>query len=66
MNPMVPVYGRIILRYVSGMLFAAGYISKEFADVVSVDPDLILLAGGAALSIAEGFYVLAKKYKWKT
>lgn len=61
MGPLI----RILLRYGVGAI-----IGYEVAHNLAADPDLVAVATVAAASIAgavtEYFYVIAKKFGWKT
>lgn len=60
------VYARILLRYVSGVLMTAGYLDAQLADMVAVDPDLLMLTGAALGVATESLYAAAKKLGWTT
>lgn len=61
MGPLI----RIILRYGVGAI-----IGYEVASNLAADPDLVAVVTAAAASIAgivtEYFYIIAKKFGWRT
>lgn len=63
-------YIRILLRYVSMFLITKGILDPEVGTLVATDQDIVvgleLLAGGIISAATEFYYVLAKKYGWKT
>lgn len=65
---MYAILIRIVLRYLSGFLVAKGLLSPGFYDLVSNDPELgtviELALGGLAAVLAEGFYYLARRFRW--
>lgn len=60
---------RIILRYGIGFLSAYGLLKADLAAQLVDDPDIAAiisyLISGAAVSLVEGWYWLAKKKGWK-
>lgn len=52
---------RIVLRYGSGFLIAAGMLPEEIAMGIVDDPDVLLIAGIVVGAAAEAAYALAKK-----
>lgn len=66
MREYVPVFARIVLRYLAGMLVAYGLIAPEHAELISMDPDLALIVGAAIGALVEGAYALAKRKGWAT
>lgn len=63
---MSMVIARIALRYLSGALMTAGLLDAELADMVAVDPDLLMLVGAAIAAGTEGVYALARRMGWAT
>lgn len=63
---MQMVYARILLRYLSGVLMTAGYLDAQLADMVAVDPDLLMLVGAAIGAGTEGLYAVARRLGWAT
>lgn len=67
---MTAVWARIIMRYLSGALVSAGFISADFGAQLATDAELhgvLVMALGAVLSvIAEWAYRLAKRFGWAT
>lgn len=63
---MSMVYARILLRYLSGILMAAGYLDAELAGMIAVDPDLLMLIGAGLAAFTEGVYAAAKRMGWAT
>lgn len=63
---MTMVVARIVLRYLSGALMAAGVLDVGMADLISTDPDLVLLVGAGIGILTEGVYAVAKKQGWTT
>lgn len=62
---MKSVYARIFLRYFSMALMTHGYLTQGEADMIAMDPDLLMLiemwGGGAIAAISELWYLVAKK-----
>lgn len=63
---MSMVVARIFLRYLSGALMTAGFLDVGMADLISTDPDLVLLVGAGIGILTEGVYAVAKKQGWAT
>jgi hypothetical protein len=61
---LIPVFARILLRYVSGALVAYGVIPHEVGAELAVDPDLALAVGAVIGALTEGFYALARRNGW--
>ena len=61
---MTAVLARILLRYLSGFLIAAGYLLP--GTDLSLDPDLVTACGFVLGIAVETYYGLAKKYGWPT
>lgn len=59
---MTAVLARILLRYLSGFLIAAGWLAPAYD--MSLDPDLVMLTGVALGAIAEVAYAMARKHGW--
>jgi hypothetical protein len=61
---------RIVLRYLIGMGTAYAWITPEVGEEIVRDPEMQLLIetalGAVAVSLVEGFYVLAKRFGWAT
>lgn len=59
---------RILLRYLSGLLVMKGLISTNMGTDLATDPDLMaileLVFGVGFATVAEWWYVLAKKWGW--
>lgn len=66
---MTSVFIRIALRWLAGAFVAAGYLSADMSDIFS-DPELIAgleIGIGVALgAVAEGWYYLARRFRWST
>lgn len=63
---MTLVFARIILRYLSGALIAAGYLDPELGTMLGADPDVLMVLGLGLGLAAEGIYAVAKKMGWTT
>ena len=61
MNPWI----RIALRYGSGMLVTAGYLTPDDATFLLTDPDVIMIIGAAVGALTEFWYILADRYGWR-
>lgn len=65
---MAAVYIRILLRYLAPLLIAKGILSPELGSLLTNDPDVAqMIQVGAGLAcgiVAEGWYVLARKFGW--
>lgn len=59
---MTAIITRIILRYLSGFLIAAGWLTPEYD--LSLDPEIVMLAGLAVGAAAEFAFAFAKKNGW--
>lgn len=61
---------RILLRYLAMFLVAKGFFSPELGDLFASDPDILSIAqvvvGLVAGLVAEGWYVIAKRFGWRT
>lgn len=61
---------RILLRYFAMFLVAKGFFSPELGDLFGSDPDILamaqVVAGLVAGLVAEGWYVIAKRFGWRT
>lgn len=59
---------RIFLRYVAGVMLAAGYFSDDVAQMIVGDEELVqFLANAAAMAIAAGtefWYWLSRRFGW--
>jgi hypothetical protein len=59
---------RIALRYLAAYLVARGLLTEGDGSMLSSDPDLAMLletgVGFASGAIAEGWYMLARKFGW--
>lgn len=70
MGPILRNLARYSLGAVLGYLLANGYISRELADSLANDPEVLaaIQYGSVAIgaSIVEGIYALAKKRGWAT
>lgn len=60
---MTPII-RIILRIAAGVLIGRG-MPAEIGEVFT-SPDMELAVGAAVLAVSEGWYVLAKRFGWRT
>lgn len=60
---------RIVLRYAAAFLVAKGLIDPSLGGI-STDPDVIAsveaVIGLIMAGIAEGWFILAKRFGWKT
>ena len=63
---MTLVIARIILRYLSGALIAAGYLDPELGATLGADPDVLVVLGFGLGLAAEGIYAVAKRMGWAT
>ncbi len=65
---MASVIIRILLRYMSAALIAKGFLSPDLGGFITTDPDVVsAIEVGVGLSvglIAEGWYVLARRFGW--
>ena len=57
---------RIVMRYASGALLMAGYLSPSMAEQLAADPDVLMLVGAGIALATETFYALARKQGWAT
>ena len=57
---------RIIIRYVSGAIATAGYLSPELAAQISTDQDVIMMVGLGLGALSEIWYTWAKTRKGAT
>jgi hypothetical protein len=64
LKDMIPVLTRIVLRYVSGGLVAMGALAPEYAQVLSMDPELTLVVGLAIGGLTEWAYAKARQNGW--
>lgn len=66
MSPLV----RILLRYGSGLLIAKGLLDSETGNMLATDPDIArsleLFLGTAMAAASEVWFILAKRYGWRT
>lgn len=58
---MIAVLARIVARYASGALIAAGWLDGDTAAYLAVDPDVLMLIGAALGAVTEGAYAVAKR-----
>jgi len=56
---------RIVLRYFAMRLIATGKLPVDLGNTIMSDPDVVRLLGAIIAGSVEGFYVLAKKKRWK-
>jgi len=61
---MIAPMARIILRYVSGALGAAGLLAPDVAAQVGADPDLVLVVAAVLTIATEGAYAVAVRKGW--
>lgn len=61
---MTAVIIRIVLRYLSGALIAAGWLAPEYD--LSLDPELISMIGVGIAAATEAAYAYAKRRGWTT
>lgn len=61
MIDLVPVYTRILMRYVSGALVSWGLLAPEEAQLLAMDPDLAIILGAGVGALVEGAYAWAKR-----
>lgn len=62
---MIPVFARIIARYVSAALVTYGLIDAEAGSALAMDQDLAILIGAGLAAITEGVYALAHRCGWR-
>lgn len=66
---MLAPFIRIALRWLAGALIAAGYLTADNSSLFA-DPELVsaIAYGAGALCgmVAEGWYMLAKRFGWGT
>lgn len=64
------VLARILLRYGVGLLAGVFLFSDDVAQRLSTDPDVVqltsFLLAAFGTVVSEGFYILAKRYGWRT
>lgn len=63
---MTAIIARIILRYASGALVAAGLLDSELGRQIGADPDILVLVGSAIGLSVETAYAAARKLGWST
>lgn len=63
---MSAVLARIALRYLAAALVTAGYLDADLGSQIAVDPDLLILVGGALGLSVEMAYAVAKRLGWRT
>lgn len=63
---MTLVFARIILRYMSGALIAAGYLDPELGTVLGADPDVLMVLGLGLGVFVEFAYAVAKRMGYRT
>ncbi|GLQ36766.1 hypothetical protein GCM10007908_03860 [Rhizobium albus] len=60
---------RIILRVIAGIMIGYG-LPKDWADQIVTDPDALFVAetivGALLWAATEAFYIMAKRFGWKT
>lgn len=61
---MTAVITRILLRYLSGALIAAGWLGEQYD--LSADPDVIMVVGLGIGAATEAVYAYAKRMGWTT
>lgn len=57
---------RNVLRVLAGSTLHSWAVAKDDIDAIFSDPAVDLLIGGFLLVIAEGWYLLAKRFGWST
>lgn len=61
---------RIFLRYIAAYMVARGFLTEGDGSMLSSDPDLAaaleVVLGFSAGAIAEGWYMLSRRYGWRT
>ena len=57
-NPNYTPVARIVLRYVAG---GSAFGSERVGEVLSADPDLVMITSIAIAATVEGLYALAKR-----
>ena len=62
MNELLPVLARIALRYLAGALVAFGIIAPEDAQIITMDPEIVLLVGTVLGIVVEGAYAWARRH----
>ncbi len=64
MTAIIPVFARIIARYLAGALVAVGALAAGSEAKIAADPEVLMILGGILGAITEGFYALARKQGW--
>lgn len=63
---MKAVIARIIARYVSGALVSYGLLSPDAADLIFMDPDVLIAIGAGLGILTEAVYAVGRKRGWVT
>lgn len=62
------IVSRILLRYLAGLLVSKGLIDSDLGTELFTDPQILdwasVVLGGAAATIAEYWYALARRFGW--
>jgi hypothetical protein len=61
MIDLVPVYTRIVLRYLAPTLVALGVLSPDTAEAIALDPDVAVILGAIIAAATEGWYAYARR-----
>jgi hypothetical protein len=62
---MTAVIIRIALRYGAAYLVARGFLSADDGATLATDPDVQMLVGAGLGAVAEGWWMLARKFGWE-
>lgn len=63
---MKAVIARIIARYASGALVSYGLLSPDAADLIFMDPDVLIAIGAGLGILTEAVYAVGRKRGWVT
>ena len=61
-----PAVIRILLRYGAGALAGYSVLPREITDMLANDPELVGTIAALIAAAVEGFYLVAKRFGWRT